>query len=293
MSWDELDNDVQTSNYSVARTSVILKTKNRRLRDKILHYFITILIGRDIVRKLGWTKETRLKFQWGTDENLGMVRIACILNDATGWKPCIFKSGHAMIQNKALPNHVNMIERHGEISYSIEKDIRKDDLFLLKLKLPIDFYLNNKQGINCTEDSFLNAASLKISSIKSKEPYQMGSFSALTKSEIDTLNRIDSVTKDVSQQTHKISSSKNNTHSKTDSKYSAPMLEYDQAVKKGGPITIENLCRFIRIYIGDSLTKIGMTTYTLNETIFNDSEILNYANQYRIKKNQPIFSLLE
>ena len=69
MGWEKVDGQNYAGRQDTVRFAV---AKNNRAQHRICAY---VFIGRNVCKKLGWTKDTRLDAYWGTGKNEGSIRL--------------------------------------------------------------------------------------------------------------------------------------------------------------------------------------------------------------------------
>ena len=249
MSWDELD-DEATLIQTVEKHSVVLRTRDRVLKGKTLYHYFKLTLGTDVLKKLKWKKDTTVKFLWGKDEHLGLLKIAPVLTGSTIWKIRFYANNSGSIVNKVLPKDIVKSDRNLELTYRIVTDPRSQEYYNLEIKLPDDFYINNA------------GAQVKFETpIVQKNTAQKPEVVA---PEIPKINKPVKV----------------------------PIEPEDNSyMSQGGFITLEQLCKYVRIGIGDRASVISGDTVEFNGNCVGSKIVLDYANQERGRKKLPLFYL--
>lgn len=260
--WEEISSKAKApSALGIGRNAIILRTRNRMMHQKKIHFVCNFHIGQNLLHQLSWTEETKLKFQWGKNEALGLVRICQILTSGhTGWSPKIYMAGYGVISTHALPfhNEINEQEYTAEIEYALRNDERQDGLLLLELKLPPNFY--------------------KYKDLLLDQPVKV--IPQITE-DVVVPKKIPLPSKPIIELPPSIPRLQNNTKNDDDNKF----------MSKGGIVTIEQICKYIRVGMGDSASYIDNSTIELNGTRVATRIALSYANNDRKQKRLPEFSL--
>lgn len=80
---------------------VRLRTRRRPRGDG---YFIELIVGREVARRMGWTNEASVSIAWGVDRSFGKVKIGPH-TDGPSWLARPNKAGSAWkIMTSALPD---------------------------------------------------------------------------------------------------------------------------------------------------------------------------------------------
>lgn len=304
--WDEIYDPGLAATVRVDKNAVLIKTKERLFSITSTHYILQMAIGADVLKALNWTTSTKVKFQWGKNASLGMLRVAAIVNElAGGWNLKICKAGYASVNNKALPKDiVNKIERIDvELQYSIVEDSRETACKILELRLPDDFYLSGPApqlvkpvlsvgNISAPTPAVTFDNQPKIDLSKAPQPeIELPPLRPLPPPKVKT-----PPPPHQPQRTHILAAKSTDkmaaalAPTQTDDSKREPLTVYDKAVANGGPISIHDLCRWLKIYNGDQASVIGQLV-EINDVQMNQTKALAYANDLRVKANKPIFSL--
>lgn len=328
MSWEEISDEAREKTIVVPKNSVMLRTYHRKYQTKTHHYLFNVLIGSTVFKKLKWTPNTVVKFQWGKAENLGLLRISVIINNAEGWTPKIYKKGYVMISNKALPENVNKTTRDVELIYSVMEDSRNKDLFFLEIMLPEDFYIDNARGdvVNAMITSNITKENKSSNAIiqSANEPVVLPSLQKQDLNSGTNTNHKTSVDDEfkisydfkkgsrvLTEESPTTTLKSNNSLEPKKSNLppekpkiippvnvpvlpeekTGPLTVYDRAILNGGPLNIDGICKYLKIYIGHAASRINGTQVDIDGNIISFSETVKYANECRTKSGKPIFSL--
>lgn len=145
MSWDEIYNHkkptIHDAEAEKAR-SVYVSGSNKQVRNRAASYLLSYTIGSVVMRDLGFAKDTHLKFQWGSRDLLGKLRIVPVHNeDVSGWYPRVTAKKHGIIYSTTYPSTILTRDRPiTKVSHVILDDPRDTGLKILEIQLPNDFY---------------------------------------------------------------------------------------------------------------------------------------------------------
>jgi hypothetical protein len=293
MSWDEIYDEGLSSSVKVGRSEVLLKTHTRIFGENTKHYLFMLGVGADVLAELGWTAETKIKYQWGRDENLGALRIAVIKNaEAGGWPVKVCKAGYASLSNKALPKNVNKAERADvSLLYGIVDDPRDANLKVLQLTLPEDFYLEGPKAPATTPTPPKEA--LKESP---KSPAQQPAGLGEQPSVIPPPPPPGKPTAPPPVSARTALPDRRKTpepppppppaipDSRADQRFNNLCIE-------GGDITPEELCRYLTIREGDKAKLINDRSIEINGDTMNFANAASYVNRLRKAADKPFFRL--
>lgn len=145
MSWDEIYNSKKTTAHDAEAekaNNVYISASNKQIRDRAPSYLLTYTIGSMLMRDLGFVKDTHLKFQWGSRDLLGKLRIVPIHNeDVAGWYPRVTAKKHGIIYSTTYPGTILKRDRPAtRVFHKILEDPRGTGLRILEIELPTDFY---------------------------------------------------------------------------------------------------------------------------------------------------------
>lgn len=278
MSWDEIYDVKKPAAGSNSRDSVMLKSRDQRFAGEKKYHICAFNIGANLLKVLNWDEHTVLKFIWGKEDHLGLLRIARILNrDVTGWSPKIqASSGLGVIKNKALPRGiVNEVERSVVLQHALRADERQEGLLLLEVLLPQDFYIVGTQ-VACLE----GGTSVPLPQLEPPAP----SVSPPTPRAETPAPSVNPTPPAPGRQTS----------SSTRVRAESPLEPTDNAwMNVGGFISTDQLCKYVRIALGDGAVIIDRNTIEFNGNRVSAQVVLTYANNARSKKTpkQPLFYL--
>jgi hypothetical protein len=216
-------------------------------------------IGLKTIERLGWTHETRVKFQWGSGAQHGFLRILPVTNPkAGGWKLTFLSTGPVRIINISPPSNMQKMERVVDLAFTIGAIDEVPEWKFLDLELPNNFYQPNT---TVTTPGFTHVKTRVVATILLADSLpQQKKLPIVNASMIPSGNIITGCVR-------------------------ARSLTIDTTWD------IVAICRYITTEIGGDARAISARSVRINGADYTPKHALDYANQYRNQKQLPPLQL--